>query len=180
MPRFQSSPPLPSYWPPPSSGRARGSERGAVRHSRGHRSLQRSERRLRHHAGDEVLRQLAELFRDALCAGELTCRYGGEEFAFVLVNSDEAQALATAERLRALVEARTFWASDLSGQSVPLNVTLSLGYASFGRGAETCAELVARADQALYAAKGSGRNCVMSSGRALRDPSASSERVRAR
>jgi diguanylate cyclase (GGDEF)-like protein/PAS domain S-box-containing protein len=130
-----------------------------------------------HHAGDEVLRQLSELFRDALCASELVCRYGGEEFAFVLPQAGEAQALVTAERLRGMVEARTFWVTDLSGQRVPLNVTLSLGYASFGRGVETCAELVGLADQALYAAKGRGRNCTVSSACALREQSTGLQRA---
>jgi diguanylate cyclase (GGDEF)-like protein/PAS domain S-box-containing protein len=133
-----------------------------------------------HHAGDEVLRQLAKLFQDALCSGELICRYGGEEFAFVLPKADEAQALASAERLRGLVESRTFWASDLSGQRVPLNVTLSLGLASANPSGETCEELVGRADQALYAAKARGRNCVVSAARLAREPSVKPSRAGAR
>lgn len=128
-----------------------------------------------HHAGDEVLRQMAELFRDALCSGELICRYGGEEFAFVVTKADESQALAAAERLRALVEARTFWVSDLSGQRVPLNVTLSLGCASASPGGETIEALVGRADQALYAAKSRGRNCVISAARLPHDAAANAD-----
>lgn len=115
-----------------------------------------------HHAGDEVLRQLAELFREALRGDELVCRYGGEEFAFALPNVSASEAVATAERLRAQVEGRTFWASDLAGRRVALTMTVSWGCATVDAGgAGTCEELVGRADQALYAAKAKGRNCVV-------------------
>lgn len=133
-----------------------------------------------HHAGDEVLRQLAEVFREALCAGEFVCRYGGEEFAFVLTKADESQAFATAERLRSRVEKRSFWLSDLAGHRLSLNVTLSLGYASPLHGTEPCEELVGRADQALYAAKAKGRNCVAGAPSSRQEEEPSSHRVGAR
>jgi diguanylate cyclase (GGDEF)-like protein/PAS domain S-box-containing protein len=132
-----------------------------------------------HHAGDQVLRQLAEVFRETLHAGELACRYGGEEFAFVFNAADDAEALATSERLRSHVEARTFWVEDLGGHRVALSVTLSVGYASREHGSETAEDLVGRADQALYAAKGQGRNRVVGAP-SLRVEQASSSRIGAR
>ena len=114
-----------------------------------------------HHAGDQVLRQMADVFRGALQAGELAFRYGGEEFAFVLNSTADAEALATAERLRNRVAEHTFWVTDLGGHRVALSITLSLGYATAERGVEAGESLVGRVDQALYAAKGKGRNCVI-------------------
>ncbi|MFC4098523.1 diguanylate cyclase [Paenibacillus xanthanilyticus] len=106
-----------------------------------------------HKRGDEILREVGRLFREGLRDGDLCCRYGGEEFIFLLPDADHEQAQAMAERLRSRVED-----AKLLGQSTPL--TVSLGVAACpGQGGQW-EELKERADQALYHAKETGRNRV--------------------
>lgn len=105
-----------------------------------------------HLAGDEVLRGLAELLRFEVRESDAVARYGGEEFAILLPATDLDGATELAERIRAAVEARDW----------PLTpVTASLGVAAAPPGL-ICepADLIARADAALYQAKRSGRNRV--------------------
>lgn len=109
-----------------------------------------------HPGGDEVLRQIASRARSMLRLEDTLGRYGGEEFAILLRNSELPACLRVAERLRAEVADRPF---ELEGHG-PVTVTISLGVAVW------CPELtqdglVARADEHLYAAKQAGRNQVM-------------------
>jgi two-component system cell cycle response regulator len=109
-----------------------------------------------HQAGDQVLVQLATLASSVLGEDEVFARYGGEEFAIIArgVDVDEAQALS--ERIRASVEAHPFVVGD---QTIP--VTISVGVSRAPDPAiATTVDLVARADEALYAAKRAGRNRV--------------------
>jgi diguanylate cyclase (GGDEF)-like protein len=110
-----------------------------------------------HPAGDKVLAEVAARLRDQLRHGDLIGRYGGEEFV-ALVSDPSPQAwLRVAERFRTAVVQVPF---EIDTQ--PLAVTISVGLATFT--AETpCsfAELVERADQALYAAKRGGRDQVV-------------------
>ena len=113
-----------------------------------------------HSAGDEVLRSVSKLIR-ALTPkrpGDLTARYGGEEIAILLPNTDTEGALAVAERIRKAIE-------DLhilhSGSPVG-HVTISAGVATISpkRGVHLSSMLVDAGDKALYAAKSAGRNRV--------------------
>jgi diguanylate cyclase (GGDEF)-like protein len=113
-----------------------------------------------HGAGDEVLRAVSQLIR-ALTPkrpGDLTARYGGEEVAILLPNTELAGACAVAERIReAVAQLR------LRHEGSPFGaVTLSAGVATLTpqRGVHLASMLVAAADQALYAAKSAGRNRV--------------------
>ena len=108
-----------------------------------------------HQRGDRVLQALAAAMRATLRSSDLLYRVGGEELLMVLPAHDLAAATAVAERLR-----RAVAAEPLDG----LAVTISAGVAS-GRGAELeLLELVARADEALYAAKAAGRDLVRTAG----------------
>lgn len=111
-----------------------------------------------HQAGDGVLQRIAETLRSVSARpGDLGCRFGGEEFALILPETDAAGARLVAERLRALVEAHRM-PHDGNPHGV---VTVSIGVAdtlSFGH--HDPARLIAAADAALYAAKGLGRNRV--------------------
>ena len=107
-----------------------------------------------HAAGDVVLRAVADVMRDGLVTGETAVRWGGEEFLLVLPGCETSGALARAERLRRAVAGSPV---DLGGRRH--GVTASLGCAILGPG-ETPEALVARADQALYAAKAAGRDRV--------------------
>ncbi|MCA9645397.1 MAG: GGDEF domain-containing protein, partial [Myxococcales bacterium] len=111
---------------------------------------------LGHAAGDAVLRRLAATARGAVPQQHLVGRVGGEEFAVMLLNCDQAPALAIAEQLRAAVQAQLF---QFQNQVIP--VTISVGVATRAIGQqEAPLELFKRADEALYRAKQSGRNRV--------------------
>jgi len=114
-----------------------------------------------HSVGDEVLREVAARCRTALREGDLFARFGGEEFVAVLAAPQEAELTAIAERLRRSIAGSAFRSGTLS---IPL--TVSVGIASgTGRDAPPAsflATLIEQADDALYAAKQSGRNRVVS------------------
>ena len=113
-----------------------------------------------HQSGDDCLKQVAHLLREALRRpGDLLARYGGEEFAVVLPETPLAGAVIVAENLRAAIES----ASLPHGHTrVPGGrVTLSLGVASIVPQSEgAMKDLIDRADRALYRAKAAGRNRV--------------------
>lgn len=117
-----------------------------------------------HPAGDECLRQIAQVIRDATHRPEDTvARYGGEEFILVLPDTSGREAAAVAETLRERVAALRIPHHHSSAAN---HVTVSVGVAT-GRctRVQTTFELVARADERLYAAKAGGRNqvqCTMS------------------
>jgi two-component system, cell cycle response regulator len=111
-----------------------------------------------HQAGDHVLAQLSTLVMSMLGEEETFARYGGEEFAVVARGLELEAASELSERLRAAVEAHPF-----EFQSTSLPVTISVGVARApGAGLGSSGDLVARADEAMYAAKRSGRNRVCS------------------
>lgn len=107
-----------------------------------------------HRVGDDVLRSFAHLARQTLRATDVAARWGGEEFLLLLPETSADEALISMQRLRAL------WADTMVTQALPrLRVTFSAGLAEYRRG-EHIDDAVERADQALYRAKASGRNCV--------------------
>ncbi len=108
---------------------------------------------LGHLLGDEVLRQVSSLFHQQLRKIDVVCRYGGEEFAILLTQTNAQHALGVAEKLRRLVEGWQF-------PGVPRMVTLSAGVAAFPDHGTTRDDLIRAADTGLYAAKQSGRNQV--------------------
>jgi diguanylate cyclase (GGDEF)-like protein len=109
-----------------------------------------------HLAGDEVLRRVANTLEAHLRPGDLCARYGGEEIAVLLPNTELAAAVTIAERLVAAVARTSVHLSD--GRSLP-TVTISMGVAEVCRGHDL-AELISNADSALYRAKQLGRNRV--------------------
>ncbi|HEX8573887.1 MAG TPA: diguanylate cyclase [Allosphingosinicella sp.] len=108
-----------------------------------------------HPAGDEVLRVLAGLLKEAVRSSDVVGRIGGEEFAILMPETDRAQAKLVCERLRDSV-ART---PVRLASGTALTVTLSTGIALLA-GGEAPEALISRADSALYGAKADGRNCV--------------------
>jgi diguanylate cyclase (GGDEF)-like protein len=105
-----------------------------------------------HLAGDEVLRNFAECVQRDVRQVDYFARYGGEEFALLLTDAEMPMASDILERIRASVEHHAF-------PHVNRSVTASIGVAQYQPG-ETLNQLISRADQALYAAKNSGRNCI--------------------
>ncbi|MBI4356084.1 MAG: diguanylate cyclase [Candidatus Omnitrophica bacterium] len=111
-----------------------------------------------HAEGNVVLKMVAQTIRQATRRVDLAARYGGEEFCLVqpFINLDGA--LVTAERLRKTIESLAF---VIPGQPEALKVTVSIGVTTYPRcDAATIEDFVDQADQALYAAKRSGRNKV--------------------
>ena len=112
---------------------------------------------LGHPAGDAILKELAAIFRRSVRAGDLCARFGGDEFAIVMPRAAGADACRSAERIRGRVEG--YWPDSVSPRPAGLRITVSFGVA-VSRTETTPAGLVERADEALYAAKASGRNRV--------------------
>lgn len=110
-----------------------------------------------HDGGDDVLREFALRLRRQVRGADLVCRYGGEEFVVAMPDTDAAIAARVAERVRAAIENDPF---ILPG-GVKINVTTSVGVASMNAGHDSVADLMKRADRALYEAKNGGRNRVV-------------------
>jgi diguanylate cyclase (GGDEF)-like protein/putative nucleotidyltransferase with HDIG domain len=111
-----------------------------------------------HLVGDEVLAGVAEVFRERLRDYDVPARFGGEEFALLLPETDREQALEIAERIRRAVAGLVF---DLPNASEPVQVTISMGVACFPEDGKDPTELIHRADLAVYRAKLQGRNRVL-------------------
>lgn len=107
-----------------------------------------------HPAGDAVLRETAQRLKAAARTVDRVARIGGEEFGFILIETNAREALAFASRV---VAALRDGAMHLPGGTT-IVVTASAGVAGLPQHATTAATLVAAADKALYAAKARGRN----------------------
>jgi len=108
-----------------------------------------------HKAGDLVLQAMGRLLRTHTRGGDIASRYGGEEFVLILPGLTVEAALRRAEQLRtAFAELRLESAGSM------LSATLSAGIAAYPDHGKTEEDLLRAADQAMYAAKAAGRNCV--------------------
>jgi diguanylate cyclase (GGDEF)-like protein len=109
-----------------------------------------------HDVGDQVLRSVAELLSANTRREDIVARYGGEEFIVILPEAEpEVAGKCTAERIRSSLEQTV-----IHTPHGPLQVTASIGIAPVTLSTSSLVEVIQRADQALYAAKHSGRNCV--------------------
>lgn len=116
--------------------------------------------RFGHPAGDAVLKEVAHAITDAVRSFDIVARYGGEEFAVVLPETDEEGVRQVAERVRAAVVATV----AAPGSGPRRRVTVSIGAATAPADGDSPADVVARADDALYQAKEAGRNRVAVAG----------------
>ncbi|MBI3776321.1 MAG: sensor domain-containing diguanylate cyclase [Gammaproteobacteria bacterium] len=114
-----------------------------------------------HQVGDRVLIDAAGLMRTQLRGSDVLARYGGEEFTALLTHTDNSAALEIAERIRAVVAGHEFKIPEQASLRVTLSIGVAMLEAPNSDIQEESARLVACADQALYAAKHSGRNRVM-------------------
>lgn len=105
-----------------------------------------------HLAGDQVIHEVCTILREGLRSADTAGRYGGDEFGVLLPGTDREAALEVAERLRRSVSAKVAVAGA--------PVTLSIGVAELASGMDTIEDWTGAADEALYRAKGDGRDCV--------------------
>ncbi|WP_421859041.1 PleD family two-component system response regulator [Oricola sp.] len=113
-----------------------------------------------HDAGDDILREFARRIRINVRGMDLACRYGGEEFVIVMPDTLPHVAMEVAERLREQIEAVGF---KIENGARNVGVTVSIGVTSLDAAENDSAKaLLKRADEALYEAKGAGRNRVVS------------------
>ena len=111
-----------------------------------------------HDAGDDVLREFSQRLKKSIRGIDLACRYGGEEFVVVMPETDMAVATMVAERLRRRIASEPF---PISQGSNAVEVTISIGLAAYASASDAAANILKRADQALYRAKRDGRNRVV-------------------
>ena len=111
-----------------------------------------------HPVGDVVLRGLVDEMTKSVREMDTVARYGGEEFAIVFPETTPEKAWFVADRLRTRVASRVFVSPELPH---PLAITVSLGLACYPDDGSSKRQLIDRADQALYQAKRSGKNCLV-------------------
>ena len=112
-----------------------------------------------HQIGDQVLKLVGRTLTDCVRGQDVAARFGGEEFAIILPNTNLDGAYVVAENIRNNVAAKKITRRS-TGDSLG-QITLSLGIAMFRRGEEP-EQFLRRADEGLYLAKGAGRNRTMS------------------
>lgn len=119
-----------------------------------------------HQVGDQVLMVVATVIREQVRNNDVLARYGGEEFIALLANTEESVAIYIAERIRKKIKEAVV---DANGESI--SVTISIGSVTYCptkgthlKSDKVGEELIKKADQALYMAKNSGRDKVVSAG----------------
>ena len=108
-----------------------------------------------HEAGDAVLRQVARILQDGVRSVDICVRYGGEEIALLLAQTDSEHAVEVAERLRGRIAAQ-----PLKHRGAEIVVTASFGVATYPETVKVRDQLFPASDKALYIAKHEGRNRV--------------------
>jgi len=112
-----------------------------------------------HLAGDKALKALSHTIKIFLREYDLVGRFGGEEFALLLPQTDELDARRVAERMRAHIAEMPIDVGDRPGAEI-IKLTVSIGVAALSTNGTQLTELLATADAALYRAKHAGRNQV--------------------
>ena len=117
-----------------------------------------------HQSGDQVLRHVAQVIREQVRSIDIVARYGGEEFTVLLLQATAARAQEIAERIRSTLAETTYYTDD--GRRIALSVSIGVNTLPPGETpanlSAAAKNLVEGADQALYAAKNSGRNRTVS------------------
>jgi len=111
-----------------------------------------------HTIGDLVLKELSDLLGSSVRKADMVFRYGGEEFAIVLPETEEPFATTIARRIGRKVEGHVFLEED---DDVHINLTVSIGVCAYRRHTGDAMDIVRDADRALYRAKRLGKNSVV-------------------
>jgi diguanylate cyclase (GGDEF)-like protein len=109
-----------------------------------------------HLVGDVVLREVASIIKNSLREIDIIGRYGGEEFSVALPGTTKNGAFVVGERLRKAVSS-----AMINAYNEKININISIGIATYPDDSDEVSQLMDRADQMLYKAKGSGRNKVV-------------------
>jgi len=112
-----------------------------------------------HMIGDELIKQIGEILNSNARAGDVVCRYGGDEFTVYLPNTTQEVAFILVEEIRRLID-ETEFILKAQDRLVPARFTISAGVAVFPRDADNDVDLLRKSDEALYRAKNEGRNKV--------------------
>jgi diguanylate cyclase (GGDEF)-like protein len=111
-----------------------------------------------HLGGDMILKQVAEILQQSIYPLDIAARYGGDEFIVLMPSTPPKKAVQAAERLRGIIENHQW---KLPNQQISITTSIGVGN-SDRRNSLSSQELIEDTDSALYAAKRSGRNCVVS------------------
>lgn len=110
-----------------------------------------------HQRGDDILRKVASIILSTVRSTDIVCRYGGDEFAVVMPNTDRKRALQIAESIRSAMAEYHFWGQEALPEQ---NLTASIGAADMLDEDDTFQRIISRADAALYRAKFLRKNRV--------------------
>lgn len=108
-----------------------------------------------HLAGDIVLKELVKKIKEILRESDIPCRFGGEEFAILLIESGKNESFNVAERIR-----HDIAMSNIKWQNQIVKFTVSIGLTLIKKSDENLDDIIHRADKALYRAKGKGKNRI--------------------
>jgi len=108
-----------------------------------------------HQAGDYVLAETAKIIKESLRGTDLAARYGGDELAIILSETENAMSIEVAERIRQSVQAYPY---DFEGKRI--SVAMSIGVATIDESLVEKGRLIEKADNCLYKSKENGRNRV--------------------
>ena len=108
-----------------------------------------------HLTGDQVLKDVAHVIRDCIRIEDLAARFGGEEFAVLLIQCDADQGLIIGERIRHAIERKSV---EFAGRALSVTVSIGVAHTSTEQLVPDSSTLIDRADRALYSAKHAGRN----------------------
>ena len=111
-----------------------------------------------HSVGDEVLKHVASVIKKRTRDTDFLSRYGGEEFGIIMLQTSSKEAMKAAEDIRKNVQKDIFRVTKDNSEKISIGITISIGVAPIVERVKSFEELVARADEALYRAKNSGRN----------------------
>ena len=109
-----------------------------------------------HQAGDAVLKHVAKTLKSCVRNEDFVCRYGGEEMTIILNNATRESAVKTAQKVCETIASKKY---ELTPE-LEVNITVSLGVATYSENGKTPAEMIEYADKCLYKAKENGRNQV--------------------
>ena len=110
-----------------------------------------------HTSGDTVLKDLANIIKSNIRKADLAFRYGGDEFMILCPQTSVEDAKEIAENIRKTFSSKTYWFNDEKNQ---FHISVGIAECKYGE-YETAADIIRKADQALYEAKEGGRNAIV-------------------